>query len=133
VERKKKNEKKRIKKEKFSDDMKMVVRKGEKSENLEKFMKIGEGSTGTVCIDVDRKKGRKVEVKKMDLSKKKRREILFNEVVIMREYKKKNIVEMYESLIVQDEMWVVMELIEGGEIKEIVKNERMDEEKIEKV
>ncbi|KAL1454968.1 hypothetical protein WDU94_009095 [Cyamophila willieti] len=44
------------------------------------FMKIGEGSTGTVCIATDKTTGRKVAVKKMDLRKQQRRELLFNEV-----------------------------------------------------
>lgn len=58
----------------------MVVSPGDPRENLENFMKIGEGSTGTVCIATDRLTGRKVAVKKMDLRKQQRRELLFNEV-----------------------------------------------------
>lgn len=60
----------------------MVVSPGDPRENLENFMKIGEGSTGTVCIATDRGSGRKVAVKKMDLRKQQRRELLFNEVYI---------------------------------------------------
>jgi len=59
----------------------MVVSPGDPRENLEQFMKIGEGSTGTVCIAVDRTTGRQVAVKKMDLRKQQRRELLFNEVL----------------------------------------------------
>ena len=47
---------------------------------LDSFLKIGEGSTGIVCTAVDRKNGRKVAVKQMDLRKQQRRELLFNEV-----------------------------------------------------
>lgn len=61
----------------------MVVSPGDPRENLENFMKIGEGSTGTVCIATDRGSGRKVAVKKMDLRKQQRRELLFNEVYIL--------------------------------------------------
>ena len=35
-------------------------------------------------------------VKRMDLKRQQRRELLFNEVVIMRDYKHENIVQMYE-------------------------------------
>lgn len=58
----------------------MVVSPGDPRENLENFMKIGEGSTGTVCIATEKTTGRKVAVKKMDLRKQQRRELLFNEV-----------------------------------------------------
>lgn len=44
------------------------------------FVKIGEGSTGVVCTAVDRRSGRLVAIKKMDLRQQQRRELLFNEV-----------------------------------------------------
>lgn len=58
----------------------MVVSPGDPRENLENFVKIGEGSTGTVWTANDKLSGRKVAVKKMDLRKQQRRELLFNEV-----------------------------------------------------
>lgn len=64
----------------FRAALQMVVSPGDPRENLENFMKIGEGSTGTVCIATERTTGRKVAVKKMDLRKQQRRELLFNEV-----------------------------------------------------
>lgn len=48
---------------------------------------------------------RKVAVKKMDLRKQQRRELLFNEVVILRDYHHPNIVETYNSFLVNDELW----------------------------
>ncbi|KAG8322890.1 Serine/threonine-protein kinase PAK 5 [Homalodisca vitripennis] len=124
------HEQQRITHEQFRAALQMVVSPGDPRENLENFMKIGEGSTGTVCIATDRLTGRKVAVKKMDLRKQQRRELLFNEVVIMRDYHHPNIVEMYESFLVGDELWVVMEFLEGGALTDIVTHARMDEEQI---
>lgn len=120
----------RITHEQFRAALQMVVSAGDPRENLEQFMKIGEGSTGTVCIATDKTTGRKVAVKKMDLRKQQRRELLFNEVVIMRDYHHPNIVEMYDSFLVGDELWVVMEFLEGGALTDIVTYARMDEEQI---
>jgi len=58
----------------------MVVSPGDPREHLEHLMDIGEGSTGTVFIAADRNTNRQVAVKKMDLRKQQRRELLFNEV-----------------------------------------------------
>ena len=58
----------------------MVVSPGDPRDYLENFIKIGEGSTGIVCIATDRNNGQQVAVKKMDLRKQQRRELLFNEV-----------------------------------------------------
>jgi len=69
----------------------------------------------------------------MDLRKQQRRELLFNEVVIMRDYHHPNIVDMYDSFLVGDELWVVMEFLEGGALTDIVVNQgnnRMDENQI---
>lgn len=59
-----------------------MVSAGDPRDRLEQFAKIGEGSTGTVWTAIDKPTGRKVAVKKMDLRKQQRRELLFNEVFI---------------------------------------------------
>lgn len=123
-------EQQRLSHEQFRAALQMVVSPGDPRENLENFIKIGEGSTGIVCIATERNTGRQVAVKKMDLRKQQRRELLFNEVVIMREYHHSNIVEMYDSFLVADELWVVMEFLEGGALTDIVTHSRMDEEQI---
>lgn len=53
-----------------------------------------------------------------------------DKVVIMRDYHHPNIVEMYDSFLVGDELWVVMEYLEGGALTDIVTHARMDEEQI---
>lgn len=58
----------------------MVVDKGDPRSYLENFVKIGEGSTGVVCIATEKHSGRQVAVKMMDLRRQQRRELLFNEV-----------------------------------------------------
>ena len=58
----------------------MVVSPGDPRGDLHSFVKIGEGSTGIVCIATERSSGRQVAVKKMDLQRQQRRELLFNEV-----------------------------------------------------
>ncbi|KAK7104488.1 serine/threonine-protein kinase PAK 4-like isoform X2 [Littorina saxatilis] len=115
--------------QRFRAALQMVVTPGDPRTFLDSFMKIGEGSTGIVCIATSRD-GRQVAVKKMDLRKQQRRELLFNEVVVMRDYHHPNIVEMYNSYLVADELWVVMEFMEGGALTDIVTNSRMDEVQI---
>lgn len=66
--------------EQFKAALQMVVDPGDPKTTLENFVKIGEGSTGVVCIARERHSGRQVAVKMMDLRKQQRRELLFNEV-----------------------------------------------------
>lgn len=116
--------------EQFRSALQIVVSQGDPTKTFLNFVKIGEGSTGIVCIATEISTGRQVAVKKMDLKKQQRRELLFNEVVIMRDYKHVNIVEMYDSFLVGDELWVVMEFLEGGALTDIVTRSRMGEEEI---
>ncbi len=123
-------EQQKLSHEQFRKALEMVVSGGDPRQDLENFIKIGEGSTGIVCIATDRTTGKQVAVKKMDLRKQQRRELLFNEVVIMRDYHHSNIVEMYDSFLVGEELWVVMEFLEGGALTDIVTHSRMDEQQI---
>lgn len=66
--------------EQFRKALELVVTSTGPPENLDNFIKIGEGSTGVVCLARDNKTKRQVAVKKMDLKKQQRRELLFNEV-----------------------------------------------------
>ncbi|XP_025105022.1 serine/threonine-protein kinase PAK mbt-like isoform X1 [Pomacea canaliculata] len=123
-------EQQRLSHEQFRAALQMVVNPGDPRTFLDNFMKIGEGSTGIVCIATTKPNGAQVAVKKMDLRKQQRRELLFNEVVVMRDYHHPNIVDMYNSYLVNDELWVVMEFMEGGALTDIVTNTRMDETQI---
>lgn len=116
--------------EQFKGALQMVVDPGDPRMTLENFVKIGEGSTGVVCIAREKHSGRQVAVKMMDLRKQQRRELLFNEVVIMRDYRHQNVVEMYRSALVEEELWVIMEYLQGGALTHIVSETRLNEEQI---
>ena len=66
--------------EQFKEALELVVTGLGPPPALDNFIKIGEGSTGVVCLAIDKRTGRQVAVKKMDLKKQQRRELLFNEV-----------------------------------------------------
>ncbi|XP_046692810.1 serine/threonine-protein kinase PAK 6b isoform X1 [Silurus meridionalis] len=114
----------------FKAALQMVVDNGDPRTYLENFVKIGEGSTGVVCIAREKHSGKQVAVKMMDLRKQQRRELLFNEVVIMRDYRHKNVVEMFKSALVEEELWVIMEYLQGGALTNIVSETRLTEEQI---
>ena len=42
----------------------------------------------------------------------------------MRDYHHPNIVQMHDSFLVEDELWVVMEFLEGGALTDIVTHAR---------
>ncbi|XP_013776316.1 serine/threonine-protein kinase PAK 4-like isoform X2 [Limulus polyphemus] len=124
------NHQQRVSHEQFRVALQMVVNRGDPRELYVNFVKVGEGSTGIVYSAIEKNTGRRVAVKLMDLTKQQRRELLFNEVVTMRDYHNSNIVEMFSSYLVGDEVWLVMEFLEGGSLTDIVTYSRMNEDQI---
>ncbi|XP_026493870.1 serine/threonine-protein kinase PAK mbt [Vanessa tameamea] len=120
----------RLTHEQFRAALRLVVSEGDPRETLTGFIKIGRGSTGVVCAATDTRTRRRVAVKMMNLTNQHRRELLFNEVVIMRDYPHPNIVETHASYLVGDELWVVMEYMAGASLTQIVTHARMDPEQI---
>lgn len=46
------------------------------------------------------------------------------QVVIMRDYRHHNVVEMFRSALVEEELWVIMEYLQGGALTHIVSETR---------
>ena len=61
----------------------------------------------------------------MNIDKQQRRELLFNEVMILKDAKHSNIVESFDSYMVNDELWVIMEYLNGGSLTQYVTCDRI--------
>lgn len=48
------------------------------------------------------------------------------QVVIMRDYQHRNVVEMFKSALVEEELWVIMEYLQGGALTNIVSETRYE-------
>ncbi|PIC26844.1 hypothetical protein B9Z55_019295 [Caenorhabditis nigoni] len=116
--------------EEFRNALKFVVDSDDPRSDLTDYKQIGEGSTGVVDAAFKISTKQIVAVKRMNLKKQQRRELLFNEVSILRQYQHPNIVRFFSSHLVDEELWVVMEFMEGGSLTDIVTSTRMTEPQI---
>ena len=67
----------------------------------------------------------------MDLASQPRKELIINEILIMRESQHENIVNYMDSFLVgTSELWVVMEYMEGGSLTDVIDANRMSEPQI---
>lgn len=114
----------------FEDTLSLIVDKEDPLDKYQEISILGEGSTGKVHLCVERETGRQVAIKKMNLNKQQRRELLLNEVATMKYYEHPNIVKMYNSYMVGEELWLVLEYLEGGPLTEIVTKITMNEQQI---
>jgi len=76
-------------------------------------VKVGEGGAGEVFAATSTRTKEKVAIKKMKLKAQNLKTII-NEIGMMRNCKHDNIVQYYDSYLVADELWVVMEYMGGG-------------------
>ncbi|CAH8843682.1 unnamed protein product [Trichobilharzia szidati] len=116
--------------EEFRNELGKIVTPGDPRADLHEICRIGKGSTGVVYLMRHSPTKHYVAVKKMNIFKQQRRELLFNEVIIMQTYPHPNIVEMFGSYLIGNELWVAMEYLEGGALTNIVTRTLMSEKQI---
>lgn len=99
-----------------------------------KIKKVGQGASGHVFVAKTLSTGKKVAIKEMDLSHQPRKELIVNEILVMKESQHPNIVNFLESYLVKsNELWVVMEYMEGGALTDIIENNTLEEDQISSI
>jgi serine/threonine-protein kinase CLA4 len=119
--------------------LKEAVSKDDPSLSYSKQKKIGQGASGSVYVakvkenpvsvvarQVLREQGSKAQVaiKQMDLAHQPRKELIVNEIMVMKDSKHRNIVNFLDAFLRNNytELWVVMEYMEGGALTDVIDN-----------
>lgn len=95
------------------------------------MVKIGQGASGGVYTA--RRSGKHeqpVAIKQMNLEQQPKKELIINEIVVMKRSQHGNIVNFIDSYLWRDDLWVVMEYMEGGSLTDVVTCNMMSEEQI---
>ena len=116
-----------------------VVSKERPLDSYNKQKKIGQGASGSVYVArirenatspmarrILREQGPKAQVaiKQMDLRNQPRKELIVNEIIVMKESRHENIVNFLDAFLQEEssELWVVMEFMEGGALTDVIDN-----------
>jgi protein-serine/threonine kinase len=119
--------------------LKEAVSKDDPNASYSKQKKIGQGASGSVYVakvkenplskiaqGVIAQQGSKAQVaiKQMDLAHQPRKELIVNEIMVMKDSKHKNIVNFLDAFLRNNftELWVVMEYMEGGALTDVIDN-----------
>ncbi|CAO3648913.1 unnamed protein product [Mucor fragilis] len=84
------------------------------------MVKIGQGASGGVFIAHRQDHAMPVAIKQMNLEKQPKKELIINEIMVMKRSQQKNIVNFIESYLWNGDLWVVMEYMEGGSLTDVV-------------
>ncbi|KDR10895.1 serine/threonine-protein kinase PAK 3 [Zootermopsis nevadensis] len=125
--------KKKMSDEEILERLRTIVSVGDPNRKYTKMEKIGQGASGTVYTAIETSTGMEVAIKQMNLSQQPKKELIINEILVMRENKHPNVVNYLDSYLVGEELWVVMEYLPGGSLTDVVTETCMDEGQIASV
>lgn len=128
-----KQRKKKMSDEEILEKLRTIVSVGDPNRKYTKMEKIGQGASGTVYTAIETSTGMEVAIKQMNLSQQPKKELIINEILVMRENKHCNVVNYLDSYLVSEELWVVMEYLPGGSLTDVVTETCMDEGQISAV
>uniref|UniRef100_A0A0N4ZAI5 non-specific serine/threonine protein kinase n=1 Tax=Parastrongyloides trichosuri TaxID=131310 RepID=A0A0N4ZAI5_PARTI len=95
------------------------------------MVKIGVGASGTVYTARGKYNGKVVAVKRIAFKSQPKKEMLLTEIKVMEQYRHKNLVNYIESFLVdEDDLWVVMDYLEGGNLTDVCVKTELDEGQI---
>lgn len=92
--------------------------------------KIGQGASGGVFTAYEKGSNGCVAIKQMNLDLQPKKDLIINEILVMKDSKHKNIVNFLESFLHGLDLWVVMEYMEGGSLTDVVTFNIMSEGQI---
>ncbi|PVU94056.1 hypothetical protein BB561_002840 [Smittium simulii] len=110
--------------------LKRICNPSDPTKIYEKLVKIGQGASGGVYTAQQSGTRNIVAIKQMNLELQPKKDLIINEILVMRESRHKNIVNFIDSFLHVQDLWVVMEYMEGGSLTDVVVNSLMSESQI---
>ena len=104
-------EKKKKSDEEILGKLKTIVTVGDPNKKYTKMDWIGQGSYGTVYRAIQTATGMEVAIKKMNLQQQPKKELIINEIVVMKANKHPNIVNFLDAYLVGEKLWIIMEYL----------------------
>ncbi|XP_056347457.1 serine/threonine-protein kinase PAK 3-like [Oenanthe melanoleuca] len=113
--------------EEVLERLRSIVNKGDPMKRYTDFVQVGRGGFGTVYKATDPASGDVVALKRMPLRKRCKKELVINEIQIMKENRHPNIVNYIGSYLVDEDLWLVMEYVDGGTLTSVLVRVFMEE------
>ncbi|KTW26128.1 hypothetical protein T552_03022 [Pneumocystis carinii B80] len=94
------------------------------------LVKIGQGASGGVYTAYQVGTNMMVAIKQINLGNQLKRDLIVNEILVMKQNKHENIVNYIDSFLFKEDLWVIMEYMEGGSLTDVLMSNIMTESQI---
>ncbi|KAI9353337.1 kinase-like domain-containing protein [Zopfochytrium polystomum] len=112
------------------DRLRAICNPADPTKLYRNLVKIGQGASGGVFTAYQVGSNNAVAIKQMNLEQQPKKDLIINEILVMRDSKHKNIVNYIDSFLFKGDLWVVMEYMEGGSLTSVVTTNYMTEGQI---
>ncbi|KAI9230456.1 MAG: kinase-like domain-containing protein [Piptocephalis tieghemiana] len=110
--------------------LKAICSDGDPTRAFRNLKKIGQGASGGVFTANPIQGGELVAIKQMNLDQQPKKDLIINEIIVMKNSSHRNIVNFIDSYLWKGDLWVVMEYMEGGSLTDVVTTNLMSEGQI---
>lgn len=107
-----------------------ICTEGDPTKLYRGLVKIGQGASGGVFTAFQAGTNTSVAIKQMNLEQQPKKDAIINEIVVMRDSRHRNIVNFIDSFLHKEDLWVIMEYMQGGSLTDVCSTSIMSEGQI---
>lgn len=113
-------------------ELRKICNLDDPSLRYETKVEVGKGASGVVFIALDLLTGAKVAIKTIDLKSQSSKELILNEIRVLKDFNHPNLVNFLDAYYLEPEntLWVVLEYMDGGPLTDVVTETVMKERQI---
>lgn len=118
--------------EQVYEELRKICNLDDPSLRYETKLEVGKGASGIVFIAQDLHTDAKVAIKTIDLKSQTSKELILNEIRVLKDFNHKNLVNFLDAYYLEPEnqLWVILEYMDGGPLTDVVTETVMKERQI---
>ncbi|XP_037815021.1 serine/threonine-protein kinase PAK 2 [Lucilia sericata] len=114
------------------EELRAICNMDDPRERYKTTMEVGKGASGIVFIAADNQNETQVAVKTIDLKNQSSKDLILTEIRVLKDFNHKNLVNFLDAYFLEpeDQLWVIMEYMDGGPLTDVVTETVMKERQI---
>ncbi|XP_017473259.1 PREDICTED: serine/threonine-protein kinase PAK 3 [Rhagoletis zephyria] len=114
------------------EELRAICNMDDPRERYHTTQEVGKGASGIVFIAADLQTEAQVAVKTIDLKNQSSKDLILTEIRVLKDFNHKNLVNFLDAYLLEpeDQLWVIMEYMDGGPLTDVVTETVMKERQI---